>query len=147
MSHAGHRGSQKVRLHSHIPEQSPSPTFLLLTIFRGLAGVTFLCFGELFWMHLSRIGLEHEGKLLGSIALILGAAMAVAALCGAAGLSVRDGILIPNYTALEPYLYSCIRGMRTLRVVLLYIMGVSHHTSTILRRVPQTTVHFVLRFW
>lgn len=40
-------------------------------------------------MHMSRIGLEKEGKVLGSIALILGSAMAVGAICGAAGISVR----------------------------------------------------------
>ena len=66
-----------------------SPTFVPLTIFRGLAGVAFLCFGELFWMHMSRIGLEGEGKVLGTIALVLGASMAIGALCGAAGISVR----------------------------------------------------------
>lgn len=40
-------------------------------------------------MHLSRIGLEGEGKLLGSIALCLGVAMAVGAVMGAAGIAVR----------------------------------------------------------
>lgn len=40
-------------------------------------------------MHLSRIGLEGEGKVLGSIALFLGSAMVVGTICGAAGISVR----------------------------------------------------------
>eukprot|EP00752_Nemacystus_decipiens_P014713 g13103.t1 len=78
-----HRFPSRVRLH----REMSSPTFVPLTIFRGLAGVAFLCFGELFWMHTSRIGLEGEGKVLGTIALVLGAAMAVGALCGAAGIS------------------------------------------------------------
>lgn len=79
-----HRIASRVRIH----REMSSPTFVPLTIFRGLAGVAFLCFGELFWMHLSRIGLEGEGKVLGSIALVLGSTMAIGALCGAAGISV-----------------------------------------------------------
>eukprot|EP00903_Cladosiphon_okamuranus_P013291 g12390.t1 len=78
-----HRFRSRVRLH----REMSSPTFVPLTIFRGLAGVAFLCFGELFWMHMSRIGLEGEGKVLGTIALVLGATMVVGALCGAAGIS------------------------------------------------------------
>lgn len=82
-----HRFASRVRLH----REASSPTFVPLTIFRGLAGVAFLCFGELFWMHMSRIGLEGEGKVLGSIALVLGSTMAIGALCGAAGISVSSG--------------------------------------------------------
>lgn len=78
---------RRVRVDSHYAD-APSPTFVPLTIFRGLAGVAFLCFGELFWMHLARIDLDGEGQLLGSIALILGSAMAIGALCGAAGILV-----------------------------------------------------------
>lgn len=40
-------------------------------------------------MHLSRIGLEGEGKILGTMALCLGVAMAVGAVMGAAGVAVR----------------------------------------------------------
>lgn len=84
-----HRFASRVRLHREVP----SPTFVPLTMFRGLAGVAFLCFGELFWMHLSRIGLEGEGKVLGSIALVLGSTMAIGALCGAAGIAVSQQVL------------------------------------------------------
>lgn len=82
-----HRFASRVRLHRDEP---PSPTFVPLTIFRGLAGVAFLCFGELFWMHMSRIGMEGEAKMMGTIALILGSMTAVGALCGAAGISVSS---------------------------------------------------------
>lgn len=81
--------ARRVRLDSNYRADAPSPTFVPLTIVRGLAGVAFLCFGELFWVHLSRIGLAEEGQLLGAIALILGAATALGALLGAAGISVR----------------------------------------------------------
>lgn len=81
-----HRFSSRVRVRRD--RHPPSPTYLPLTIWRGFAGIAFLCFGELFWMHLNRIGLEGEGKLLGSIALVLGSMMAIGALCGAAGTMV-----------------------------------------------------------
>lgn len=80
--------ARRVRLDSNY-RAGPSPTFLPLTIFRGFAGVAFICFGEFFWMHLSRIGLEGEAKLLGSMALCLGVAMAVGAVMGATGIAVR----------------------------------------------------------
>lgn len=82
----------------------PSPTYLPLTICRGFAGIAFLCFGELFWMHLNRIGLEGEGKLLGSIALVLGSMMAIGALCGAAGTMVRVRV---NTSECLVRLYNC----------------------------------------
>lgn len=80
-----HRFATRVRLHHH----DSAPAYLPLALFRGIAGIAFLCFGELFWMHLSRIGLKDEAQVLGSIPLILGSVMAVGALCGAAGHSVR----------------------------------------------------------
>lgn len=81
--------ARRVRLDNNFRADGASPTFLMLIILRGLTGVAFLCFGELFWMHLSRIGLEGEAKVLGSIALILGVGTATGAICGAAGFSVR----------------------------------------------------------
>lgn len=87
-----HRFPSRVRLH----REMSSPTFVPLHIFRGLAGVAFLCFGELFWMHMSRIGLEGEGKVLGTTALVLGVTMVIGALCGAAGISVSSGAAVSN---------------------------------------------------
>ncbi|CAM9480462.1 unnamed protein product, partial [Ectocarpus sp. 12 AP-2014] len=90
-----HRFGSRVRVRRD--RHPPSPTYLPLTICRGFAGIAFLCFGELFWMHLNRIGLEGEGKLLGSIALVLGSMMAIGALCGAAGtmFSADEGGRLP----------------------------------------------------
>ncbi|CAM9524327.1 unnamed protein product [Ectocarpus fasciculatus] len=90
-----HRFASRVRVRRD--RHPPSPTYLPLTIWRGFAGIAFLCFGELFWMHLNRIGLEGEGKLLGSIALVLGSVMAIGALCGAAGtmFSADEGGRLP----------------------------------------------------
>lgn len=81
--------AKRVRQDNSFRSDASSPTFVPLTLFRGIGGVAFLCFGELFWVHLSRIGMEGEGKMLGSISLLLGSAMVVGALCGAAGISVR----------------------------------------------------------
>ncbi|CAM9262482.1 unnamed protein product, partial [Ascophyllum nodosum] len=75
----------KVRLNSN-HDPGPSPTFVPLTLFRGVAGIAFLCFGELFWMHLSRVGLDKESAIMGSMALTLGAVMVLGAVCGAAGI-------------------------------------------------------------
>ncbi|CAM9716864.1 unnamed protein product, partial [Scytosiphon promiscuus] len=92
-----HRFATRVRLHHH----DTAPAYLPLALFRGVAGIAFLCFGELFWMHLSRIGLTDEAQVLGSIALILGSVMAVGALCGAAGhsFSEDDGGRLPRLGA------------------------------------------------
>lgn len=58
-------------------------------------------------MHMSRIGLEGEGKVLGTIALVLGAMMAIGALCGAAGISVskaQAGFVLRNqYITQSPF--------------------------------------------
>lgn len=81
--------AKRVRQDNSFRSDAPSPTFVPLTILRGIGGVAFLCFGELFWVHLSRIEMKEEGKLLGSISLLLGSVMVVGALCGAAGISVR----------------------------------------------------------
>lgn len=48
-----------------------------------------MCFGELFWMHFSRIGLDIESRVMGSMALVLGVVMILGAVCGAAGIMVR----------------------------------------------------------
>lgn len=68
---------------------NPSPVFVPLTVLRGIAGVAFICFGEFFWLHLHRIGLAGEGKVLGWMALGLGSTMVLGAALGAAGISVR----------------------------------------------------------
>ena len=81
--------AKRVRQDNSFRSDAPSPTFVPLTILRGIGGVAFLCFGELFWVHLSRIEMKEEGKLLGPISLLLGSVMVVGALCGAAGISVR----------------------------------------------------------
>lgn len=72
----------------------PSPTFTPLAILRGLAGVIFICQGEFFWMHLHRIGLPVNGKVMGGMALGLGSVMVFGAIMGAAAVSVSN-----NYTA------------------------------------------------
>ncbi|CAM9469065.1 unnamed protein product [Hapterophycus canaliculatus] len=92
-----HRLATRVRLHHH----DSTPAFLPLALFRGIAGIAFLCFGELFWMHLSRMGLTDDAQVLGSIALVLGSAMAVGALCGAAGhsFSADEGGRLPRLGA------------------------------------------------
>ena len=41
-------------------------------------------------MHLSRVGLDKESAIMGSMALTLGAVMVLGAVCGAAGIMVRE---------------------------------------------------------
>ncbi|CAM9234692.1 unnamed protein product [Discosporangium mesarthrocarpum] len=63
----------------------------VLTGLSGLSSLVFISFGQLLMMTSHRVGLSRWGVLFGSAPLVLGTAMCLGSILGAAGLSSPDG--------------------------------------------------------